>query len=204
MAQWVEEATDNIITAAKEEFLKYGFIKASLRRIAKKAKTSPSSIYTRFNNKEDLFSYFVKEHSDYILSRTKNYMENFSSQKKEIQIDSRKNNAGAFTKTLVDYIYDHFDEFYLLICCSKGTIYENFIEELAKLETKYTKKYLLTIDSDIGNFPKVTEEFIHMMSRSFFHGFFEIVRQKFDKEKGREHIEKIILFYNGGWGKFLI
>ncbi len=90
MAQWVEEATDNIITAAKEEFLKYGFIKASLRRIAKKAKTSPSSIYTRFNNKEDLFSYFVKEHSDYILSRTKNHMENFHHRKKKYKLTVEK------------------------------------------------------------------------------------------------------------------
>ena len=204
MALWVEEATENIIAAAKEEFLNYGFIEASLRRIAERANTSPRSIYTRYSNKEELFAYFVKEHAEYFLSYVEEYLKNFSASPKEEQVEGRNENSSNLSQTLLDYIYDNFDAFYLIICCSKGTVYENFIEQIAALETEYTQKYLITIDSEIRNLPKVTEEFIHMMSRSFFDGFFEMVRHRFDHKKAREHIEKLILFHNGGWEKFLI
>ncbi|MHB8064830.1 MAG: TetR/AcrR family transcriptional regulator [Ruminiclostridium sp.] len=204
MALWVEDATENITAAAKEEFLNYGFIDASLRRIADKANTSPRSIYTRFSDKEELFAYFVKEQADYFLSGVEEYLKNFAAAPKEEQIESRKENSSNLAQTLLDYIYDNFDAFYLIVCCSKGTVYDNFIEQIAALETQYTQKYLIAIDSEIRKLPKVTLEFIHMMSRSFFDGFFEIVRHRFDREKAREHIEKLILFHNGGWEKFLI
>lgn len=204
MALWVEEATQNIIAAAKEEFLNYGFIDASLRRIAEKAKSSPRSIYTRFADKEELFSYFVKEQADYFLSGVEKYLTNFSESPKEEQIEGRKENSSHFAYILLDYIYDNFDAFYLIVCCSKGTVYENFIEQIAALETEHTQKYLITIDSEIRYLPKVTVEFIHMMSRSFFDSYFEAVRHRFDREKAREHLEKLILFHNGGWEKFLI
>ncbi len=204
MALWVEEATSNIIAAAKEEFIKYGFIAASLRRIADKAKTSPRSIYTRFSDKEELFSYFVKEQADYALELVRGYLKDFSACPKEEQIDGRKENSSNFAYMLLDYIYDNFDAFYLIVCCSKGTVYENFIEQLAALETEHTQKYLVAIDSEIRNLPRVTVEFIHMMSRSFFDGYFETVRHGFDRAKAREHLEKLILFHNGGWERFLL
>ncbi|OPX44920.1 bacterial regulatory protein, tetR family [Ruminiclostridium hungatei] len=204
MALWVEEATENIIAAAKEEFMNYGFIAASLRRIAEKAKTSPRSIYTRFSDKEELFSYFVKEQVDYSLGLVEEYLKNFSACPKEEQMEGRGENSSNFAYKLLDYIYDNFDAFYLIVCCSKGTVYESFIEQLAALETEHTQKYLVAIDSEIRNLPKVTVEFIHMMSRSFFDGFFETVRHGFDREKAREHVEKLILFHSGGWERFLI
>lgn len=204
MALWIEEATENIVAAAKEEFLKYGFIDASLRRIAEKANSSTRSIYTRFSDKETLFAYFVKEHAEYFLAGVERYLTDFSNAPKEEQIEGRKDNSSNFAYVLLDYIYDNFDAFYLLVCCSKGTVYENFIEQIAALETEHTQKYLLAIDSEIADLPKVTVEFIHMMSRSFFDGYFETVRHRFDREKAIEHLEKLILFHNGGWEKFMI
>lgn len=204
MALWVEEATQNIIAAAKEEFLAYGFTDSSLRRIADKANTSPRSIYTRFLDKEGLFSYFVKEQGDFFLSAVEAYLNRFSQSPKDKQMEGRKKNTSHFAYMLLDYIYDHFDAFYLLVCCSKGTAYESFIEEIAALETEHTQRYLATIDSEIRDRPKITVEFIHMMSRSFFDGFFEPIRHRFDREKAIEHLEKLILFHNGGWEKFLV
>lgn len=203
MALLVKEATDNIILAAREEFMDYGYLEASIRRIAEKANTSAKSIYTRFSSKEGLFEYFVKEQADYFIQGVTQNLTEFSSHSKEVQIEGREENGNALSNTLLDYVYDNFDVFYLIVCKSKGTNYENFIEELAALETKYTLRYMTAIGTEKANLPKVTEEFVHMMSRSFFEGFFEMVRHGFKREKAREHIEKLILFHNGGWEKFL-
>lgn len=203
MALLVKEATDNIILAAREEFMECGYLEASIRRIAEKANTSAKSIYTRFSSKEGLFEYFVKEQAENFIQGVTQNLAEFSSHSKEVQIERREENGNALSNTLLDYVYDNFDNFYLIVCKSKGTDYENFIEELAALETKHTLKYMSAIGAEKTNLHKVTEEFVHMMSRSFFDGFFEIVRHRFDREKAREHIEKLILFHNGGWEKFL-
>lgn len=204
MALWVEEATDQIIIAAKEEFLTYGFGEASLRRIAEKANTSPRSIYTRFSSKEGLFAHFVQQHKEYFIEKVKIYLFGFEALSKEKQMEACNEQSSYLSYELLDYMYDHFDAFYMMICCSMGTVYENFIEELAVLETESTKKYMQMTAEDIGHLPAVTEEFIHMMSHSFFQAFFEVIRHKFEREQARVYIEKLILFHSGGWEKFLI
>lgn len=50
-----------ILKAATEEFLKYGFKKSSMRRMAENAGTRMSNFYNYFKNKDELFSYIVKD-----------------------------------------------------------------------------------------------------------------------------------------------
>lgn len=204
MALWVEDAKENILISAKKEFMEKGFLESSIRTIAEQAQTSPGSIYVRFGNKENLFSYFVERHASRFISEMEDYLEYFSQKDKLIQISERKTKTPNFAMELLEYIYKYQDEFYLLICCAKGTKYECFIEELSDLESKHTCKYLETINDEIKNKPKITYDFIHMVNRSFFDGFFEVVRHRFAKKKAIEHIEKLMLFYNAGWEKFLL
>ena len=52
---------EKIVKAAKEEFLQHGFSKASLRQIAKNAGLSTGALYTRYENKDELFASLVKD-----------------------------------------------------------------------------------------------------------------------------------------------
>lgn len=38
---------------------------------------------------------------------------------------------------ILDYIYQHFTEFKLIFCCSTGSQYEHFLDELGKIEESY-------------------------------------------------------------------
>lgn len=51
MRQETQGVTETLIKNATEEFLEYGFTKASLRRIAGSSGVSTNSIYTRFKDK---------------------------------------------------------------------------------------------------------------------------------------------------------
>lgn len=35
---------------------------------------------------------------------------------------------------MVDYVYDHFDAFKLIACCSTGTRYEHYLDALIEIE----------------------------------------------------------------------
>ena len=64
MRQETVGVTENLLKSATEEFLEKGFMKASLRNISAKSGVSTNSIYTRFKDKEGLFSTIVKETAD--------------------------------------------------------------------------------------------------------------------------------------------
>lgn len=60
MAKQIEGVYERVLECAKEEFLKSGYKAASLRTIAVAAGTTTGSIYTRFGDKEGLFSALVE------------------------------------------------------------------------------------------------------------------------------------------------
>ena len=43
---------------------------------------------------------------------------------------------------MLDYVYDRFDDFRLLLDASYGTKYQDFVEHLVDIETEYTYKYM--------------------------------------------------------------
>ena len=46
---------------------------------------------------------------------------------------------------LLDYIYDHFDVFRLLLDGAHGTRFSRFLDELVDIEVEYTYKYMEVI-----------------------------------------------------------
>ena len=50
---------DKIIKAAFDEFMEFGFQKASIRKIADRAGVTPGAVYTRYDSKDDLFCSLV-------------------------------------------------------------------------------------------------------------------------------------------------
>ena len=51
------------------------------------------------------------------------------------------NLSTAYLRYFMEYIYDNFDAFKLIICCSDGTKYKNFIYVLVEIEVSKTEKY---------------------------------------------------------------
>lgn len=68
MRQETVGVTENLLKSATEEFLEKGFMKASLRNISAKSGVSTNSIYTRFKDKEGLFSAIVKDTVDGLMA----------------------------------------------------------------------------------------------------------------------------------------
>lgn len=58
---------ENILNAAKAEFLEKGFRGASLRNIVKNANVTTGAFYGYFKSKEDLFDALVSETADFIM-----------------------------------------------------------------------------------------------------------------------------------------
>ena len=140
----MEEYTETqrkILEIGKKEFLAKGFKDASLRGIVKEAGFTQGAFYGYYPDKAALFDALVSEAADGLVEQFKAAQEaHFDLIPAERTIDSRRLST-EYLRYFLGYIYDHFDAFKLLLCCSAGTRYENYIHDLVELEVSQTERY---------------------------------------------------------------
>jgi AcrR family transcriptional regulator len=106
MAQTKVQTKQQILTAAFECFLQYGYSKSTLGDIAKKAGISRTSIYLYFSNKEDLF-----------ITMNKNLHVSYVAKSEEI-LKSDLSDREKLTGIIDVWIVDHYKKI-------KNTMYAN-------------------------------------------------------------------------------
>ena len=195
----VEGVSEKILACAKEEFLEKGFSDASLRTIAAKAGTTTGSIYSRFKDKEGLFCALVEPAADEVIHAFLKTQEDFHAEEPEKQPKVMNEYVSSGMMEMLDYIYDNFEVFQLLLDASYGTKFQDFVERLVDIETEYTYKFMETIHFQREGQEVVTEEFIHIMTRALFESMFEVVRHKMEKEKAKRYMQMLEQYHYGGW-----
>ena len=194
MAKLIAGVSERILACAKQEFLDKGYTDASLRTIAAAAGTSTNSIYVRFHDKEGLFSAIVEPALNGMIELFLKIQETFHQMDKNDQTAQMSTYSDGGTAALVDYIYDHLDEFRLLLDASAGTRFHNFIDELVRIEVEYTYKYLEAMGYPATVGDATTETLLHIVTTSRFESIFEVVRH------GMTHAEAIE--YNALLGRY--
>ena len=185
MAKQKAGVYDRVLECAKEEFLSNGFLDASLRTIAQEAGTSTGSIYTRFGDKEGLF---------------REIQEGFHQLDEETQQAEMGRYTARHQMDLLDYIYDHFDVFRLLLDGAHGTRFACFLDELVDIEVEYTYQYMEVIGCESVKSGQVTEEFIHIIVTAYFNGMFEVVRHNMDRAAARRYVKMLNAYHMAGFG----
>ena len=142
MSKAVEGVTEKIEEYARKEFKSKGYVDASLRTIAMEAGTTTGSIYSRYGGKEGLFSALVEPAAREFTEIFEDVQKKFHAMESEMQTESLDEYSRNGMIQLVEYMYNHFEEFNLLVNCSHGTKFQNFVEHLVDIETDYTYKYM--------------------------------------------------------------
>ena len=142
MSKAVEGVTEKIEEYARKEFKSKGYVDASLRTIAMEAGTTTGSIYSRYGGKEGLFSALVEPAAREFTEIFEDVQKKFHAMESEMQTERLDEYSRNGMIQLVEYMYNHFEEFNLLVNCSHGTKFQNFVEHLVDIETDYTYKYM--------------------------------------------------------------
>ncbi len=193
------ETQEKIIEVAKREFLERGFKDASLRGIVKEAGFTQGAFYGYYKDKESLFIAIVSEAADGLVERFKKAQEaHFDLIEQENTKISRELST-TYLRRFINYIYDNFDIFKLIICCSNGTKYENYIHNLVELEVEVAEKYY-GILRDMGKIEgEVSQKLHHMITSAYFTAVFETVVHDMSRKEAEEYINDLAVFFNCGW-----
>ena len=199
MARQIEGVAERIVDAAKREFLDKGYVDASLRTIAAEADTSTNSIYVRFGDKEGLFSAIVEPVLNEMTERFIRIQERFHLMTPEEQAERMPKYADGGTSELIDYMYEHLEEFRLLLDASYGTRFHNFVDELVRIEVEYTYKFMEAVGYSDKFGDAVTQKLLHIVTTSRFESIFEIIRHGMSRKEATEYIELLSRYHRCGF-----
>ena len=124
MAKRVAGVTEKLMEAAKQEFLKNGYERASLQTIAEKAGSNKGAIYIRYPDKESLYRSLVQPAMDDFCGMIQSALQQFNQLPGTEQTSQMYSFSDQWFWASVDYIYDHFDEFKLLLTSGENNTYQ--------------------------------------------------------------------------------
>ncbi len=194
-----ELTKERIMACAKEEFLQKGFTNANLREIANKAKATTGAVYNHFQGKDGLFEALVGEFAANLLAL---YQKAHQEVEGEYDFDSAdiSENMGKGTNLILEYLYADFELSKLLFCCSAGTKYEKFVDDLIEIEEKSSLDFMA---NDNFKPTKINKFFVHVIATSGLNNMLEAIHHDLPKAEALEYIGKIQRFYYAGTKEIL-
>lgn len=192
-----------ILSSAKAEFLEKGFKSASLRNIVKTAGVTTGAFYGYFSSKSELFSALVDNDYRHFISVYRTSLDSFENlpahEKGKHLIEISENCVNG----LFEYMKDRRDIFYLILKCSDGTPYSDFIDEIVRMEVDSTHKYYEVLES-LGQTPEHMDERLeHVLVTGMINAYFEFIIHDMPVGNVKQYLKQLSDFYHAGWREIM-
>lgn len=199
MAKKAEETQRNILLTAKRHFLSDGLTGASLRNIVKDAGLTTGAFYKYYPTKEALFDVLTDPYLEHIYEIYDQVVSEFEKLSADDQTKNMASISDEGMEQMLDYVYDHYDNFKLLLKCGDSGKYEDFIHGMVDREIKSSHRYLEKMKEDGVEVPVVDDSLMHMIYTGFFSSIFQIIEHDIDRITAKENIKQLKQFNIGGW-----
>lgn len=183
---------NKLLLCIREEFLQHGYAKASLQNIAQNAGITTPGVYRHFPNKEAMFTAMVEPTTSEFLKMCDVSMEEtYSHLVDEHFLEDFNSFRTKKNREFINYMYDHFDVFRLLLACSKGTQYEFFQERLIEIEMQGIKDLFQVLDNRKLPHKSISDNELHILCTTFVTALCEPIKHEFDREQALVHLDFI-------------
>lgn len=184
--------------AIMEEFLEKGYEGASIRSIGAKAGMTSAGLYRHYADKEAMFEAMVSP----LVEEMKMWLKNHTSQKYDL-VENASAGDNLFGESFIDLIRNVIlprkKEFILLMTCSGGTKYENFIHDLTNDNQKEFMDALKFLKEKGYPVKVIKEEELHFLLSAYLTACFEPIIHDYDDKQIDEYLNLIQEFFMPGW-----
>lgn len=195
----ISKTQEKILESGKKEFLDKGFKEASLNEIVEKAGFTKGAFYGYYPTKESLFDSLVFEVINEFNEKFKKAKDDHFNLILQNKASRTINLSTDYLKYFVNYVYDHFDVFKLILCCSNGTKYNNYIHDLVVQDIIWTEEFFKILKAKNKIRGNISKELHHMIISAYFTAAFETVVHDMKREEAIKYIEELATFFNAGW-----
>jgi len=189
---------EKVNQAIQAEFAEKGYEGASIRSIGARAGMTSAGLYRHYADKAAMFSAVVDPLIDSIRAWVKHHKErnygllNISDAREPL-----------FGETVVDLVRNVIlprkEEFRILIHCSAGTQYENFIHDFVEENQKDYEDALEYMKEKGYKVKNIHREELHMLLSAYITACLEPVIHDFDEDKIESYLKTIRDFFMPGW-----
>ena len=185
-----------VLAAAREEFLAYGFEKASMRRVGERCGLTAAGLYRHCRDKAGLFDLLVAPAigqlntwmEDHLARYLTAVQENGSLQWQDSWIDMMR-----------EVVYPNVEDYHLLLTCSSGTKYESFLHNLTQTAQEQTLLYLPILRQKGLAVRDISPAELHLLYSAYVTALFEPVIHHYSMDESIRCLETIEAFFLPGW-----
>jgi AcrR family transcriptional regulator len=191
-----------LLEAGKREFLEKGFKSASLRNIVREAGFTLGAFYGYYRDKEALFNALAAP-ADGLTAMFKAAQDAHFDLIGAKETRNSRRLSTEYLRRFIDYVYDNFDAFRLVVCCAEGTKYQSYIHDLVELEVRRSKTYFAELRKRGKLKGRISGEIHHMLTSAYFTAVFEVIAHNMERKKALGYIDQVALFFNSGWDSLI-
>ena len=189
-----------LMAAAREEFLTFGFEKASMRSIGERCGMTAAGLYRHCRDKEDLFDQLVSPSIERLNTWLKEHVERYVN-------DARSSREPQWRDSWIDMmrevVYPHMEDYILLVAKSGGTKYDNFLHDLTETGQKQFLSYLPVLRKLGYPVWDIDPEALHLLLSAYSTALFEPVIHSYPPEDAIRCLDTIEAFFLPGWKKLM-
>ena len=199
MAESSTETKKRLLESAKKEFLEKGFNGASLRTIAANAGVTTGAMYRHFKDKNAFFCALVDDAIEYTkkivsIAGPENHLEMLAPDMQKKHLENEVQTVNDF----IDYMFENFDVFKLLLTKAAVSEHENFQEEICEIYTKNCQETFKWMYKNKIATKKLSPMTVHFMASTVINAYCDIILHNMSKKDAVACIKDIMEFTRYG------
>ncbi len=185
-----------VLAAAREEFLAYGFEKASMRRVGERCGLTAAGLYRHCRDKADLFDQLVEPATERLKSWMDTHLTKYLT---AVRDEGNLKWQDSWIDMMREVVYPHVEDYHLLLTCSAGTKYENFLHDLTQAAQEQTLLYLPILRQKGLAIRDISPRELHLLFSAYVTALFEPVIHRYSLDESMRCLETIEAFFLPGW-----
>lgn len=185
---------EKIIKAAWNEFMAYGFQKASLHKIANNAGITTGALYTRYKNKDALFCSLVEDAMASMTEKAKPMKEMYYAVEEKRNMEELFKVMEYEMMVFLDILFQYYDECTLFFCRSEGSSVETKLKQMTERKVEETVAFIKRMTKGTLNLTGVD-----LIISEQFQFYRHILEKRYSKEEALSCMKTINMFLEAGW-----
>ena len=190
---------EKILESGRNLFLKFGYERTNLRELCNDAGITTGAFYRHFIDKEALFSALVSPVVEGLEERYAAADGKWVEQAQTRRLEDLFAVSSEDTADFVRYMYEHLDAFKLLLCCSYGTRYVDFLDWLAEKKAEDTLKLYKVLDKRHSRYRKLSLKELKTLYHAYYSGIFQTVLLDYPLDDALTCASTLAAFCTAGW-----
>ena len=189
-----------VLEAAREEFMAYGFEKASMRRIGDRCGMTAAGLYRHCKDKADLFRELVEPSVQRIDQWLDAHVQRSIRSMEANEVDLFKDSE---IDMMRDLIYPNMEEYRLLLTKAQGSPYEHFLHDLAERHQQQMLTFLPMLYEQGYVMQRISIKELHLLLSAYTTALFEPVIHGYSQEEAYRCLDTVEAFFLPGWKQLL-